>query len=380
MPREQNSKQEIQQIRIAGSDMHPVQVQFNKLMASLEKLRRDYDERHCKMEAMMREYNRLVFPTVSKLNQSNLSLVRLSFEAYQKIKLPKVTKLTFAEMICERCDKVLYDPTGLSDEEIELLQSVHSQLTPATQAETDAQAKEEMLEAAEYYSQITGVAVDFSDIDLSMEPDAFEAELKRRMLDASERHMTKKTIAGGRSSKRKPSKAQLAKQKREEEIEEAKTRNIKTLYKQLVKLLHPDLETDETERFRKEQWMKRLTSAYAEGDLRELLQIEMEWMGHENSGLHSASIEKLSIYISVLKEQVADWKNRIDQIAYEAPYAKIARFIHPFLRRPDHPQAVVKAFSNMIAENEPLIRVLSRMDDQTRECIKRWSREFRSFS
>ena len=192
MPREQNSKQEIQQIRIAGSDMHPVQVQFNKLMASLEKLRRDYDERHCKMEAMMREYNRLVFPTVSKLNQSNLSLVRLSFEAYQKIKLPKVTKLTFAEMICERCDKVLYDPTGLSDEEIELLQSVHSQLTPATQAETDAQAKEEMLEAAEYYSQITGVAVDFSDIDLSMEPDAFEAELKRRMLDASERHMTKK--------------------------------------------------------------------------------------------------------------------------------------------------------------------------------------------
>ncbi len=56
-----------------------------------------------------------------------------------------------------------------------------------------------------------------------------------------------------------------------------KKRNLKSLYKQLAKVLHPDLETDPESKLQKEEWMKRLTSAHALGDLRELLSIEFEW-------------------------------------------------------------------------------------------------------
>lgn len=74
--------------------------------------------------------------------------------------------------------------------------------------------------------------------------------------------------------------------------------------------------------------MKRLTVAHAAGELRELLRIEMEWLGEESSNLASATDAKLKVYYVVLKEQIAEVKAQTEHLAFAPEYAVPGRFRH----------------------------------------------------
>lgn len=78
-------------------------------------------------------------------------------------------------------------------------------------------------------------------------------------------------------------KAALERERLRQETEEAKARDFKSLYKQLAKVLRPDLETDPVLKAHKEVSMKRSTTARANGDLRDMLAIEMEWLGEKSA-------------------------------------------------------------------------------------------------
>lgn len=77
----------------------------------------------------------------------------------------------------------------------------------------------------------------------------------------------------------------------------------------------------------KEEWMKRLTTAQARGDLRDMLAIEMEWLGEEAGNLSKATDEKLRVYAMVLKEQLADLKTQTQMMIREPQYDPILRFV-----------------------------------------------------
>jgi hypothetical protein len=95
-------------------------------------------------------------------------------------------------------------------------------------------------------------------------------------------------------------------------------------------VLHPDLETDAEMKSHKEAWMKRLTAAHSNGDLREMLAIEMEWLGEEAGNLAQATDEKLRVYAMVLKEQIADLKQQTQMLSHESEYIPLRRFMSPF--------------------------------------------------
>jgi hypothetical protein len=105
---------------------------------------------------------------------------------------------------------------------------------------------------------------------------------------------------------RKKTKKQLEKEARLQQQEEAKKKNIRSIYMSLAKLLHPDTETDETLKKEKEEIMKEVTTAYNANDLSSLLILELKWIAKETSELEKMSNEKLTIYNAVLKEQVAE--------------------------------------------------------------------------
>ncbi|MDB6069961.1 MAG: hypothetical protein JWL81_1132, partial [Verrucomicrobiales bacterium] len=125
-------------------------------------------------------------------------------------------------------------------------------------------------------------------------------------------------------------KAQEAKARRQEEAENAKLTDLKTLYKQLAKVLHPDLESDPDRKLQKQEWMQRLTKAHAAGDLHELLSIEMQWLGVEASNLATATDKKLTVYASVLKEQIAEVKMHIHNLPMKPRFEVLHRFLPPF--------------------------------------------------
>ena len=103
---------------------------------------------------------------------------------------------------------------------------------------------------------------------------------------------------------RRKSKKQLEREAQERQKDELKQRSLRDVYIALAKVLHPDAESDPGKKDEKEAFLKRVTAAYREGNLVELLHLEMEWL--EEGGVQNASADKLALYLELLKDQVRD--------------------------------------------------------------------------
>jgi hypothetical protein len=171
---------------------------------------------------------------------------------------------------------------------------------------------------------------------------------------------------------RKPTKATLERERLRQEMEEAKSRDFKSLYKQLAKVLHPDLETDPLLKAHKEVWMKRLNTAQANGDLRDMLAIEMEWLGEEAGNLAKASDEKLRFYSMVLKEQLAELKQQTSTLFHQPEYHPLLRFVSRQGHR-KNPAIIKLNFANEIDQLEKINDILTRSDTQTRSMLHQWA-------
>jgi hypothetical protein len=94
--------------------------------------------------------------------------------------------------------------------------------------------------------------------------------------------------------------------------------------------------------------MKRLTAAYSGGDLRDMLEIEMEWLGEESGNLAQASDSKLRGYCLVLKEQIGALGRQICQLDREPQYRPLSRFRNPYSGRFDNPAAVKREMRQIL--------------------------------
>jgi hypothetical protein len=319
-----------------GAVLSPAQARFNSLMRRLEKARDQHRREEERLNAMLQACGMELMPLIDEVHRLFHDLVLHGQAALKSHKFSDRRRHAFIQMLRNRAGGLVRDCCGLSEAQIEAMRQVARDLAePTTEHELDGEdgndpaTEFDFLRAmAQATAREAGVPLDLSDLDPNGDPEVFEQELQRR-LDAALRGEGAGT---GPGRTRKPTKAQLAKETREREVEEAKRRDLKSLYKQLAKVLHPDLESDPALRPKKEEWMKRLTQAYAEDDLRELLAIEMEWMGAESSNLAQATDEKLMVYTRVLKEQLDALEFRTAQLRFEPQYAPLHRFVDPFFR------------------------------------------------
>lgn len=103
-------------------------------------------------------------------------------------------------------------------------------------------------------------------------------------------------------------------------------RSLNTIYKQLAKTFHPDLEPDNEKKKQKEELMKKLTVAYEKSDLYMLLSLELEWMNNSGGIAKSHSDEQLKIYNLILKDQVEELQRDIHFIWDFPKYYPLQRF------------------------------------------------------
>jgi hypothetical protein len=123
---------------------------------------------------------------------------------------------------------------------------------------------------------------------------------------------------------------QLEREKREKLAEELRKKTLATVYKQLARVLHPDLELDPERRRQKERLMQELTVAYSNNDMHTLLRLEMEWIEREEGEIERLTEEKLAVYNQTLKEQVQGLEQELRELPCDPRYQPIVVFEGPF--------------------------------------------------
>ena len=358
-----------------GKSLSPAQAEFNKLMKKLEKARQMHQKEQRRLDQLLGICTLRLLPLVEELHRLNFQMLHLGFAAMAETKLTARRQKLFEDLLRHKALDLSMDSCGLAEGDLtrlnELLAILGGAKSEAVNKEEAAAKFDQLRGMMENAAREMGVHLDLSDLDLHGDPSEFQRILKQRLEAA--------TADGGRPlgesarRARKPTKSQLKKELQLQEAEEAKKRDLKSLYKQLAKVLHPDLETDPERKLQKEEWMKRLTTAHAASDLRELLAIEMEWLGDESSNLAAATDEKLKVYCGVLKEQINEVKGRTMVLIHEPQYAAMSRFVHPWFGSISPPNFIEADLREEIDRHEHMIAVLRSGGERRRQIINRWA-------
>jgi triphosphoribosyl-dephospho-CoA synthetase len=111
-------------------------------------------------------------------------------------------------------------------------------------------------------------------------------------------------------------KQQIAEGKERKDMQKI-TKSVRNVYTDLVKAFHPDLEKDETEKLRKTEIMQRVTQAYQENNMLQLLKLQIEFERIDQDHLENLSKNQLNYYNKVLRQQVEDLELEKEKIQKE---------------------------------------------------------------
>ena len=350
------------------------QVEFNRLMKSLESAKASYVREQVRLDNVLDTSIRELMPLVEDLKRVNRDLVLHGMKAMQTLKLTAERRHWFGDLLSGKASNLVADPVGLSEEDLGKLAAILDELGPSIaekeMKESDDDEFDFLREVIEQTARQAGVDLDISDLDPNGDPEEFERIVRERLGAASAMFdETGDFSAGAANPRRKPTKAQAEKERKRLEIEAAKNRDLKSLFKQLAKAFHPDLEPDPLLREHKQGWMQRLNSAYAASDLREMLQLEMEWLGEEATNLATAGDEKLKVYCMVLKEQIADFKAKAHHLKYEPQYGPLQRFIDPFFGTLANPVSIKRELSESLRQLHKTLDILTANNAASRLMI-----------
>jgi hypothetical protein len=163
-----------------------------------------------------------------------------------------------------------------------------------------------------------------SDLDLDFSNlDPKDPETIRKIKEKLEELESEKEAA---NAQKKKTKKQLEKEKLLKAEEELKSKNIRSVYISLSKVLHPDAEVDADLKLQKEEVMKQVTSAYENKDLSTLLRLELEWGLKSQKNLAELTEEKLKVYVQVLKGQCNELEFELRQLAHHPRFHPISEF------------------------------------------------------
>ena len=348
----------------AGAVLSPAQIEFNRLMAQLETARAKFERERVRLDRIMDALAHQLMPLIEETHRLDFELIMYLQNALSTFKLTYRRRESLEDLLRERARDLVVDTCGLAPAQLEALQKLMEEIDPGwidSESEEMGEGFDYLRAMMEETAREAGLEVDLSDIDLRQNPEEGMRKLHERLAAAK--------AAAARPLSRKQTKSQIERERKQRAVEEAKQRDLKTIYKQLAKVLHPDLETNPDLRANKEEWMKRLTSAHAAGDLRELLRIEMEWLGEEASNLAAAGDEKLKVYSLILKEQIDDVKSRTFTLKDEPQYSSLRRIMDDFSRHIPRTDLLKQSLAAKVRDNQELLNSLQKGDAGARKTL-----------
>ena len=283
---------------------------FNKLTQKIERLQKEIEKKQLQLDLAMKLYGTEVHPFKTKITEQRRELIVVLWDNYSTKKLSKVDQRHLKQIIREHVQTLLEEIGTEPDPEIK---KIFEELEGDNYDEMLEQEKE--IARAEMAEELAKFKVDLSDIDVNDE-EALAKKLHEARQKLFEEHFERNNKYEKKQPPKKKSARQIEAERMQQEVDEMKQKNIGTIYKQLAKLFHPDLEQDEERKLEKEILMKELTVAYEAKNLHALLTLELRWIHKENEHLETLTEEKLAVYLQILKEQAQELeyeKNGIHQ-------------------------------------------------------------------
>jgi hypothetical protein len=292
---------------------------FRFLLARVESLRASIDAEEQELDAALSFYAEELVPRFAKQTALQKDLVRALAPYLNKTFFPRRDeRVEFKELARKVLDEIADRDRGLIDEDLrQIYNLLHGVGYTKDERKTLVAVKEALARA---FAE-AGLDVDFSELESS----ASEAEFMARAegLIARARRMKEAEAEAAHC-------AEHGRHATEDEHlraeEESRKRSIANIYKQLARVLHPDLERDTERQKYKVQLMQELTVAYRQNDLHTLLRLEMQWIANEGGDIDRLTEEKLGVYNEVLSGQVRGLQQRLLSLMFHPRYRSIVVF------------------------------------------------------
>ena len=287
------------------------QQSFNRLTARIKSLQEKIKNNTELFTALNTYYHKKVTPEIIKLGEKKIKLSHLLHTKRKGEKLSaqlsgKLDKLIF---------QLLDDAFSVIEPDAATKELFAQYNSTSYEEEMDAQ-KDDM---AEIFSSIF-----FEQTSIKIDPE----ELKNGNPDFDRLEENIKEQLNNKGQKnRKNTKKQLEKEELEKQKEEIKNKSLRGIYISLAKILHPDKEPDENLRIEKEEYMKKVTTAYDNKDLMELLRLELLWVNDHEKSLENTPVDTLKIYIQLLKDQVKDLEYESLMVLDNPTYSNVAGYL-----------------------------------------------------
>lgn len=304
-------------LKIAAKDkpLNKSQQAFNRLTARIASLKKEIEGLNEKLRILQNSYEKEVRPEVLVLGRVKIEMAHLLHEKRTMVKLAKTVKSDLDDLIYELLDDAFYvvEP---SDKDKALFAQYND-----VSFEEEAQRQQADMSAmfADMLFQQTGFKMDPSMLnDKNPDLDEIQAWFEEQMNEQE---------AGGKGkSKRKKNQRSIDKEAKEKQKEALKQKSIRSIYLSLAKILHPDTETDQNIKAEKEEYMKRVTVAYNNKNLPELLELEMQWVNKHDNQLADTPEDTLKLYNELLKEQAENLKEELYFVTQNPAYSNVAHF------------------------------------------------------
>ena len=307
---EATKKRELKIIGNKEKKLSKNQLAFNKLTKQIENANKKIELDKLKLETLLQEYSKSIPTLEQEYAKSQIAAAKNLANSKSVFKFTENQQISIKRAILWLCDQAFF--FFLPDEETIAFYDSWSEQT----------YQEEINEQTDRMKQMFS---DFFDMDLSDiddTPEGFASFKQKIEEEFQKRQQEPKEYASSQQKNRK----QLEKEAIKQHQETQKLKSIRSIYISLAKVLHPDTETDPVEKYRKEEILKKVISAYEDKDLSTLLKIEMEWVATEKNHLETLTDDKLAIYIASLKEQLKEIKNEQFMLYQNPRFSKIADF------------------------------------------------------
>jgi len=147
--------------------------------------------------------------------------------------------------------------------------------------------------------------------DVDIDPEETIEERAQRIRAKLDEQAEKRNNA----KKKKPkSKAEVKLEDVAKAQEELKSKSIRSIYIDLIKAYHPDKEPNAEKKLEKEEISKKITEAYNNNDLYNLLQLEIQYLERKESHIENLAPSKLKLYIEVLDKQISELDMELYQL------------------------------------------------------------------
>lgn len=279
-------------IKVAQSDKSPRAKrfkQFNTLLNKINKLKQELETLKEQMSSGLAFFHQEIKPLHQRQQDLMVKEVEALHRAYPQKTFGKKDREKIAHFIVSRCENLFQ----VQDRDFPELTEIFNFYSDQTREELAAEAKQLEREMAEDMLHSFGL-----DIELDDEDDLEEILAKAEA--ASERKEQEKAE---KSAKRPKTERQQLKEEQERQKEKDIQKVSKNIYSELVRLLHPDREQDETQRAAKTAAIQRVNEAYERNDLFELLSLQAEYLQKEGDQLSLLPEKEFKYYLDVLRSQ-----------------------------------------------------------------------------